>query len=100
MGERQQLFRDVIKLLLKQSAKGGVELGREGRRQMHLRNLKQKRTQLYRKLGKEVEQLIQQGELEHPGLERALKYLSQVEAEIEQITNSTDVGVAPNEDGS
>lgn len=100
MNERQQVLRDVLKVLLKQGARGGVELGREGRKQMALRALKQKQTRIYRKLGKEVEQLIQQGELEHPGLERALKHLAQVEAEIAQLQNGTAIVPSSDENES
>jgi hypothetical protein len=91
MSARQQVLRDVLKVILKQGARGGVEIGREGRKQMALRALKQKQTRIYRKLGKEVEQLIQQGELQHPGLERALKHLAQVEAEIAELQRSTAI---------
>ena len=98
MSERQQILRDVLKVILKQSARGSVELSREGRKQLALRALRQKQTRIYRKLGKEVEQLIQQGELEHPGLERALKHLTQVEAEIAELQRNTAIQPSSTDD--
>ena len=97
MSERQQILRDVLKVILKQGARGSVELSREGRKQLALRALRQK-TRLYRKLGKEVEQLIQQGGLEHPGLERALKHLTQVEAEIAELQRNTAIQPSSTDD--
>jgi len=53
---------------------------------MTVRTLKQRKQTLYQKLGKEVEQLVKQEELSHPGLDRALQHLAEVEAELQRVS--------------
>ncbi len=85
MSEQSELVKSILKTVLKQGATGAKKVGKESRKQATLRGLKQRKATLYQKLGKEVEQLIIQGELEHPTLVRALKHLADVNAEIEAI---------------
>ena len=42
---------------------------------------------MYQKLGKEVEQLVIQGELSHHGIQRALEHLAQVDEELSVLTS-------------
>ena len=91
MNEQQQILKDVLKLLLTQGAKGSRKVGREGKRQLDVRNVQQKRAKLYMKLGKEVEQLVKLGELEHPGILRAIEHLNRLEKEMEQLTRQTEL---------
>ena len=83
MSENTDLIKSVLKTVLKQSAVGAKKVGKTSQKQMTLRGLKQRKDALYLKLGKEVEQLVQQGELSHPGLERALVHLAEINAELE-----------------
>ncbi len=91
MNDQQQMIKDVLKILLSQGATGSKRVGREGKRQLDIRNINVKRDKLYLKLGKEVEQLIKLGELEHPGLLRAIGHLKKLEEELEAITKSTQI---------
>lgn len=82
MSEGSDLLRTVLKTALKQGMSGARIVGQQSKRQMEIRGLKQKRNTLYKKLGKEVEQLVIQGELEHPGIERALQHLKELEDQL------------------
>ena len=88
MSEQTDLLKSVLKTVLKQGAGGAKKVGKESKRQMTLRNLKQRKQTLYQKLGKEVEQLVNQEELSHPGLDRALRHLAEVDAELEAMGTS------------
>jgi hypothetical protein len=90
MSEQTDLLKSVLKTVLKQGAGGAKKMGRESKRQMTLRTLNQRKQTLYQKLGKEVEQLVKQEELSHPGLDRALKHLAEVEAELESMAKVLD----------
>jgi len=89
MSENTDLIKSVLKTVLKQSAVGAKKVGKTSQKQMTLRGLKQRKDTLYLKLGKEVEQLVKQGELTHPGLERALAHLAEVDAELEAYQSVT-----------
>ncbi len=90
MSEQTELVKSILKTVLKQGTTGAKKVGKESRKQVALRGLKQRKATLYQKLGKEVEQLIVQGELEHPTLARALKHLADVDAEIEAINAKSE----------
>lgn len=57
----------------------------ESQKQLQLRALRKKQRKMYEKMGKEVELLIEQGELQHPGLQRAHKHLQEINTEIESF---------------
>ena len=82
MSERSDLIRSVIKTAVKQSATGARVVGHQSKRQIQIRTLTQRKNTLYQKLGKEVEQLVIQGELSHPGIQRALEHLASVDEEL------------------
>jgi|GEM_PF-5838594 len=86
MSEQTDLLKSVLKTVLKQGAGGAKKVGQESKRQMTVRTLKQRKQTLYQKLGKEVEQLVKQEELSHPGLDRALQHLAEVEAELQRVS--------------
>ena len=80
-----------MKTALKQSTTGARIVGQQSKRQIQIRNLTQRKITLYQKLGKEVEQLVIQGELSHPGIERALEHLAKVDEELFVLTNDTSI---------
>lgn len=86
MSERSDMIRSVLKTAFKQSASGARVVGQQSKKQLQIRNLTQRKIILYQKLGKEVEQLVIQGELTHPGIQRALEHLASVEAELSALT--------------
>ena len=92
MSERSDLIRSVIKSAVKQSATGARVVGHQSKKQIQIRTLTQRKNTLYQKLGKEVEQLVIQGELSHPGIQRALEHLASVEEELAAL-NSAEVSV-------
>lgn len=82
MSERTDLIKSVLKTAIQQSSTGAKVVGQQSKKQLQLRSLNQRKNTLYQKLGKEVEQLVIQGELEHPGINRALEHLAKVDKEI------------------
>ena len=51
---------------------------------MALRSLKKDRSKMYEKLGREVEQLSEAGEIHHPGLLRGVERIQALAKKIEQ----------------
>ena len=90
MSERSDLIRSVIKTAVKQSATGARVVGHQSKRQIQIRTLTQRKNTLYQKLGKEVEQLVIQGELSHPGIQRAMEHLASVDEELAALMNDGD----------
>ena len=85
MNEQDRL-KEALRIVLSRGMKGMVKVGSQGAEQMGLRALRKKQDRLYMKLGKELEILVNQGDIQHPGLERALSLLAEVQQEIEQAT--------------
>lgn len=98
MSERTDMIRSVLKTAFKQSTTGARVVGQQSKRQIQIRNLTQRKNTLYLKLGKEVEQLVIQGDLSHPGIQRALEHLAKVDAELSALTN--DGAVVPSQSES
>jgi len=95
MSERSDMIRSVIKTAMKQSATGARVVGHQSKRQIQIRTLHQRKSTLYQKLGKEVEQLVIQGELSHPGIQRALEHLKAVDEELAVLSSDTSVEKTP-----
>ena len=91
MSERSDMIRTVIKTAMKQSATGARVVGHQSKRQIQIRTLHQRKNTLYQKLGKEVEQLVIQGELSHPGIQRALEHLKAVDEELAVLSSDTSI---------
>lgn len=87
MSERSDLIKSVLKTALKQSSTGAKVVGQQSKKQLQLRSLNQRKNTLYQKLGREVEQLVIQGELTHPGINRALEHLAKVDKEIVDLSS-------------
>ena len=97
MSERSEMILSVIKTAFKQSASGARVVGHQSKRQIQIRNLMQRKNTLYQKLGKEVEQLVVQGELSHPGIQRALAHLASVDEELTTLLSETSIVRVPPE---
>jgi hypothetical protein len=68
-------------------ARGKVELERaasEGRHRLELHQLRKDRNAMYAKLGREVRALQEGGELQHPGVARAVERIRELDDKIQQ----------------
>ena len=84
MNEQERL-KEALRIVLTKGMRSMVKVGSQGAEQMGMRALRKKQDKLYLKLGKEVEILAQQGEITHPGLQRGLSRLVEIQLEIEQL---------------
>ena len=71
-----------------------TKVAHESKERLLLRSLRKDRLKLYEKIGREVEQLIITGDIQHPGLEQRIVKIREIEQEIEnvetRIASSTD----------
>ena len=56
----------------------------DGRRKLEVRSLKKDKNKMYEKLGREVERLVEGGEIHHPGLVRGVTRIAELHSKIEQ----------------
>jgi hypothetical protein len=84
-------------------SKGKTELekvARKGRDHIHIRQLKNDRDKLYQKLGREARNLLDAGEIKHPGLEVAIERILELEKRIQEAEDAVRAGEQVNEDAS
>lgn len=62
-----------------------TKVAHESKERLLLRSLRKDRLKLYEKIGREVEQLILTGDIEHPGLEKRISKIREIEQEIEVV---------------
>jgi hypothetical protein len=65
--------------------RGRVEVeraARRGRDRLALRQLRTDRDRMYQKLGKETRQLLEAGEIEHPGIRRGVERIMELERKL------------------
>jgi NADPH-dependent glutamate synthase beta subunit-like oxidoreductase len=82
-------------LLGRLMSRGKVELekaARRGRDQLHLRQLRNDRDVMYQKLGKEARNLLEAGEIEHPGIRKAVERISELEKRLSESEDAIRVG--------
>lgn len=83
--------------------RGRVEMEkatRQARERLTLRQLKGDRDRMYQKLGKEARHLLEGGELDHPGVRRAVERIRELEERIrEQEDQLRAVGLDPDAGG-
>lgn len=61
---------------------------RKGRDRLALRQMRNDRDRMYTKLGKEARQLLEAGELEHPGLRRGVERIRELEARLQEAEDA------------
>lgn len=86
---------DFASLMGKVLSRGKTELekaARKGRDQLHLRQLKNDRDRLYQKLGKEARNLVDAGEIKHPGLQSAIERIVEMEGRIQEAEDAMRAG--------
>jgi hypothetical protein len=76
---------DMLGKVLKAGRQGAEKVARMGRERLLLRQLRTDRDRLYRKLGKETRELLETGDLEHPGLRRAVGRIAEIEGRIVDV---------------
>ncbi len=76
---------DMLGKVLKAGREGAEKVARMGRERLLLRQLRTDRDRLYRKLGKESRQLLETGDLDHPGLRRAVGRIAELEGRIAEV---------------
>ena len=97
--ELAQMMRKVVRLVMQKGREKVSSVAKDGRKQLELRSLRKDRVRLYEKLGKEVEQLIQAGEIEHKGLERGLERIRTLERELARVeSQAAEDQSAPSEE--
>jgi polyhydroxyalkanoate synthesis regulator phasin len=101
-GRRQPLvdaaLRDAaVELLGKLFRRGRVEVERaakRGRERLTLRQLRTDRDRMYQKLGKETRNLLEAGEVEHPGLRRGVERIVELERKLQDLEDELrNVGI-------
>ena len=70
----------------------------QSQKQLQLRALRKKQRKMYEKMGKEVELLIEQGEVQHPGLQRAHKHLQEINTELDAFVQKHHLSSVSEED--
>ena len=68
---------------------------RRGRDQLHLRQLRNDRDVMYQKLGKEARNLLEAGEIAHPGLLKAVERIEELERRLRECEDAFRVGDNP-----
>lgn len=74
--------RDLLKQLLTRGRAEASKAAKKGREMLHLRQLRVDRDRMYQKLGKEARNLLEGGEIAHPGIARAVERIAEIEARI------------------
>ena len=83
--DRADAVVDLLGRVLKAGRTGAEKMARMGRERLLLRQLRADRDRLYRKLGKEVRQLLETGDLEHPGVRRAVGRIAEIDARVAEV---------------
>jgi len=73
---------DLLGKLLSRAQVEAGKAARYGRELLVLRQLRADRDQMFVKLGKEVRQLVEAGEIDHPGLVRGVGRLAELEEKL------------------
>lgn len=82
MADKPTEFADLVGRFLTRATTEAGKAARYGRELLSLRQLRQDRDQMFVKLGKEVRQLVEAGEVSHPGLERGVARIAEFEEKI------------------
>ena len=90
MSEESEMISDLAKGLLSAVRRKCTDefqrFARDGRKQLELHSLKKDKHKMYEKIGREVERLIESGDVDHPGLRRGIERIQQLENKITQLS--------------
>ena len=85
----KNLFVQLLEVVLSKGKKEIKHFASDGRRRLDLRSLQKDRMKMYEKLGREVECLIEAGEISHPGLCRGVDRIHQLDEQIKVLKQKT-----------
>jgi hypothetical protein len=89
MSTEQDASKELLFSLLsviKSRAKEKIDqIAANGKTKLELRSLKKDRNKMYEKLGREVERLVEAGEISHPGLIRGVERMTELGTRIEAV---------------
>lgn len=96
-------LRDMaVDLLGKLFRRGRVEVekaARKGRERLTLRQLRSDRDRMYQKLGKEARNLLEAGELDHPGIRKGVERIAELERRLQELEDELrNLGLDPGAD--
>lgn len=87
--QMQPSIRDTFGFILGRVFERGqkelTKVAQESKERLLIRSLRKDRLKLYEKIGREVEQLILTGDIQHPGLEQRIITIREIEQEIEEV---------------
>ncbi len=86
--KNREALNQIFNSLVERSRGEVSRIATGGRRRIDLRSLRKDRRRIYEKLGKEVEALVEAGEVSHPGLIRGVERLQELDREIESLQKS------------
>ena len=81
-----ELAKGLLSTIRKRGKREVQRLASDGKKQLELRSLKKDRHKMYEKIGREVERLIEAGDIDHPGLIRGVERIHQLDKKIESLT--------------
>ncbi len=88
MAKEPHELADLFGKLLTRATSEAGKAARYGREVLSLRQLRADREQMFVKLGKEVRQLVDAGEVRHPGLERGVARIAEYEEKIRRAEDT------------
>ena len=96
----QPSIRDTLGIILGRVFERGqrelTKVAHESKERLLLRSLRKDRLKLYEKIGREVEQLILTGDIQHPGLEQRIVKIREIEKEIDDVEKRIASNTEPN----
>ena len=96
----QPSIRDTLGIILGRVFERGqrelTKVAHESKERLLLRSLRKDRLKLYEKIGREVEQLILTGDIQHPGLEQRIVKIREIEKEIDDVEKRIPSNTEPN----
>ena len=84
----RDLLMRLVELLQNKGKERVEELAEQGKKRLALRSLRKDKNKMYEKLGKEVERLVEAGEIHHPGLMRGVERIADLAKKIEEAQQS------------
>ena len=91
MSEKNDAILELAKGLFSAMRQRGKEevrrLARDSKKQLELRSLKKDKHKMYEKIGREVERLIESGDIDHPGLRRGIERIHLLDKKIDSMTS-------------
>lgn len=77
-----EMFADLLGKLWRRGRVEMEKAAKKGRERLTLRQLRADRDRMYQKLGKEARQLLEAGDIDHPGLRRGVERVRELEARL------------------